>query len=497
MSKKDGFFSRMDIALTFDDVRLKTRYSECLPHEVSVKSMFSRNIRLNIPIVSAAMDTVTESKMAITLAKCGGIGVLHKNISPELQAKMVARVKHHLHGLITDPVCVREESSIEDILRMCQKKGFTFHSFPVVDEKGLLKGILTNNDFTFCDNFSLPANMVMTQNPVTGTPNTSLEKAYEIMRTHKVKALPLLSPEKKVLGLYVFGDLRRTMSQNSQEYNVASNGQLRVAAAIETGESALLRMEALVGQKVDAVVIDTAHANSDRVQWTLREAKHRFPDVDVVVGNVTEPDAVSKLLSLGADGIKVGQGPGSICTTRIVAGIGCPQVTAIYQCAKAAEGSGVPICADGGLRYSGDITIAIGAGAHCVMMGSMLAGTDEAPGDRVYVEGRPYKDYRGMGSIGAMEKSKSARDRYGQDDVEKDKLVPEGVEGQTLYKGKLSEVLHQYVGGLRSGMGYMGVRTIEELQEEADFYRISSGGKRESHTHDVVIIKQPPNYRSE
>jgi IMP dehydrogenase len=485
------------LALTFNDVRLRTGYSEIMPDLVKVDSRFSKNVGLKIPIVSAAMDTVTESKMAINLAKLGGIGVIHKNMTIEEQANQVLKVKYHLNGLIDNPVCVNEDDSIQSIKDMRKAKGYSFSSFPVLDKGKNLVGIITGNDFDFCSDFNLKAKEVMTsvKNMLTLSPGTDVKKAYETMQEKKKKAVPLVDGDGKLVGLYIFSDVKRIMTGSSEQYNTDSHGRLRVAAAIGAGGEAILRASALVKANVDVLVIDTAHGDSRPVYETLKEIKKKFPNTDVVVGNVSIGASAERLIKAGADGIKVGQGPGSICTTRIIAGIGRPQVSAVYDCAKVAEEYNIPICADGGLSTSGDITIAIAAGAHCVMLGSMLAGTDEAPGEKIFIQGQPWKSYRGMGSLGAMEIHKGSRERYGQSDTGKAQIVPEGVEGVVPYKGKLRDVIYQYVGGLRRGMGYVGAGTIQELREKGEFDRLTNAGLAESHPHDIKITKDSPNYK--
>jgi IMP dehydrogenase len=483
--------------LTYDDVRLKTGYSTIMPDNVFLISKFSRNVALNIPIVSAAMDTVTEFKLATELAKLGGLGIIHRSLSPDEQAAHVAKTKHHLNGKVERPIVVRESDTIRDILAIKERKEYKFSSFPVVSSTGRLLGILTGNDFEFCTDKSLPASQVMTPHPLTASPETSMQKAFELMIAQKKKVLPLVDHEGKVQGMYVFKDVKRILYGEAKQFNVDAKGQLRVGAAIGTGNDAFQRVEKLVEENVDVVVIDTAHADSLPVYETLKKLKQLYPQLDVVVGNVSNAESARRLAEAGADGIKVGQGPGSICTTRIIAGIGSPQVSAIYQCAKIAATFNIPICADGGLKYSGDIPIAIAAGAHSVMMGSMLAGVDESPGEIVFVKGRQWKNYRGMGSLGAMSESASARERYLQGESGKDKLVPEGVEGLVPYKGKLASVIYQYIGGLRRGMGYVGAKDIEELREKGDFVKITSAGIKESHPHDLLITKEAPNYQAE
>lgn len=494
---KEAFFAQMDqlgLALTYDDVRLKSGYAEIMPHQVSLESKFSRHIPLKIPLVSAAMDTVTEAAMATQLACLGGLGVIHRNFSPDVQARQVARVKKHLNALIEDPTCVAPKETIEAVLQRREEQGLSFHSFPVVDQDRRLVGLLTKNDFVFCDHPQTPVSEVMTRQLITAPAGTTLEEAHRLMKAHKKKVLPLVDKEGRVAGLYIFSDVLRVSSGESLHYNLDQRGRLRVAAAIGTGEDSLLRAQQLIEAEVDLLVIDTAHGDSLPVVETLRQLKQAHPSLDVVAGNISEPESARRLIDAGADGLKIGQGPGSICSTRIIAGIGCPQVSAVYRCSVLAQEAGVPLSADGGLRYSGDITIAIGAGAHSVMMGSMLAGTEEAPGQRIFLHGRQWKYYRGMGSLSAMSSSRSSRERYRQQEGEATELIPEGVEGMVPYKGHLHDVIHQYTGGLRAGMGYVGAASIEELRQKARFHRISHAGQTESHPHDIEITKEAPNY---
>lgn len=482
-------------ALTFDDVRLRTGHSEVMPDKVSIETNFSKNVKLKIPIVSAAMDTVTESKMAISLAKLGGIGVIHKNMTIDEQAIQVSIVKRHLNGLIERPVCVYEDEKIADILRRVEEKGYSFQSFPVLNRQDKLVGILTGNDFEFCTNNNLMAKDVMTANTIVGKKGTGIAEAYDIMKSRKKKALPLVDEFEKLAGLYILSDVKRIITGSAESYNTDEKGRLRVAAAIGVGNESLMRARRLVEEGVDVLVIDTAHGDSKPVIETLKELKRNY-NVDVVVGNISVGESARRLAEAGADGIKVGQGPGSICTTRIIAGIGRPQVSAIYDCAKVAGEFGIPICADGGLTSSGDIVIAIAAGASCVMMGSMLAGTEEAPGETIFLQGQPCKSYRGMGSLGAMEAHKGSRERYNQTDTGKNNIVPEGVEGVVPYKGRLNDVIIQYVGGLRRGMGYVGAASIQELREKGEFDRITNAGLAESHPHGINITKDAPNYNT-
>ena len=520
MSKKK-FFKRMrnlGLALTFDDVILKTGYSEVMPNDVALKTKFSRNVPLNIPIVSAAMDTLTEYRLAIELAKLGGLGIIHRNLTPEEQADQVQRVKFHLNGLnglIENPISVYDDQTIEEVLHKKEDKRYSFDSFPVLNREGRLVGIITGNDFDFCNANSLTVRQVMTSEPLTAEVGITLDQAYTTMTEHKKKVLPLVDANGGICGLYVWKDVNAIKSGKSVGYNIDPRGQLRVGAAIGVGEDALGRLDKLIKKGVDVVVIDTAHADSNPVYQfintsirqeppsqsigeileTAEEIRRRHLNIDIVVGNISEPKSAKRLLETGAvDGIKIGQGPGSICTTRIIAGIGCPQITAIYNCARIADFYEVPVCGDGGLQYSGDISKAIGAGAHSVMLGNMLAGTEEAPGDTVFVEGRQWKRYRGMGSMGAMMEHKGSRERYYQGGEGRHSLVPQGVEALVPFKGGLAEVISQYLGGLRSGMGYVGAATIAELREKADFRRVDSGGQRESHPHNVYITAESPNY---
>ncbi|MFA5763550.1 MAG: IMP dehydrogenase [archaeon] len=488
--------SKEGLALTFNDVRLKTGYSQIMPDNVDTQTFFSKNVSLKVPIVSAAMDTVTESKMAIAIAKLGGIGIIHKNMTIEEQASQVAKVKHHLNGLIEKPICVYEDEIISSVLQKIQEK-YSFTSFPVLSHEEKLVGIVTGNDFDFCkdENLLIKDIMTPTSNLLTMPKGTTLKKAYEAMISQKKKVIPLVNSENKLEGLYIFSDVQRIVKGSFEKYNTDKKESLVVGAAIGTGPDAIMRATKLVREQVDVLVIDTAHGDSLPVYETIKEIKKMFPNVDVVVGNISVGDSAKRLIEAGVDGIKVGQGPGSICTTRIIAGIGRPQVSAIYDCAKIAQEHNVPICADGGLTNSGDITIAIAAGASCVMLGSMLAGTEETPGETIFLDGQPRKIYRGMGSLGAMEKNKGSRERYGQKDTGKAELVPEGIEGIVLSKGKLKDVIVQYIGGLKRGMGYVGAATIEELQEKGQFDRLTNAGMVESHPHDIKITKDSPNYK--
>lgn len=483
------------VALTFDDVRLRTGYSEVMPDDVDIESRFSRNVGLKIPIVSAAMDTVTEHGLAIELAKLGGIGVIHKSLSIDDQAFHVARVKHNLNGLIERPICVYEDEKISSILSRRDSKGYGFHSFPVLNREGNLVGILTRNDFEFCDSGSSPVREIMSTDLLTAPKQTTIDEAYELMKKGKKKVLPLIGMSGEIEGMFVFSDVKRIKTRSAETYNVDDEGHLYVAAAVGVGEESLERVAGLLEKNVDVVVIDTAHGDTKSVLDTLKEIKRNYGDLDVVAGNISVGYSAKRLAEAGADGIKIGQGPGSICTTRVIAGIGRPQVSAIYDCVKETEGYEIPICADGGLRNSGDIPIAIGAGAHSVMMGSMLAGTEESPGETIFIRGSQWKMYRGMGSVGAMIANRSSRERYLQGDGDKNQMIPEGVEGLVPYRGRLEDVILQYIGGLRRGMGYVGAASIEELREKGEFDRVTAAGFSESHPHDIEITKDSPNYQ--
>lgn len=500
MSKKDAFFQKMDalgLALTFDDVRLQTGFSVVTPDQVSLKTRFSRKVPLLVPITSAAMDTVTGPKMAIALAKLGGLGVIHYNNTPQEQAKAVAKVKYHLNGIVLKPITVRPHETIAEVLRRCEIKGYDFRSFPVVDNDGKLVGVVSSNDFAFCTDKLHTVADVMSTDVLTSDETTGLKKAFELMQKARRKLLPILDKVGRVVSLFTWADVCRITLDGEQTHNVDNDGRLRVGAAISTRTEDLERAELLYQENVDVLVIDSAHSDRQSVYDLVPRLREVCSEVDIVVGNVSEPESAERLVKLGVDGIKVGQGPGSICTTRKVAGIGCPQVTAVYKCSRVAEGYGIPVCADGGLNYSGDVTIAIGAGACSVMMGSLLAGTDEAPGSVVFRDGRYWKHYRGMGALGAMQDNVNARHRYGETaaHVAAEQLVPEGVESWVPYKGPLEPQLHQLLGGLRKGMAYVGAGTIDELREQADFWRISAAGDAESHPHDVVLDQNTPNYR--
>ncbi len=479
--------SNPPLALSFDDVLLLPRYSEVLPRDVSLRTRLTRRITLNIPVVSAAMDTVTEAETAIALAREGGIGVIHKNLSISAQAAEVARVKKSESKVIDHPVTVHPDNRLSEALEAMRRHNIS--GLPVVRD-GVLVGILTHRDLRFETDLDQPVFAVMTRDVVTGREGISFEEAVAILRRHRIEKLPLVDDQGRLRALVTFKDI-----QKEYRYPHAAKdekGRLLVAAAVGVGRAGIERAEALVEAGVDLLVVDTAHGHTRGVIQAVREIKRRFPDQEVAAGNVATGEAVTALIEAGADGVKVGIGPGSICTTRVVSGVGVPQVSALWECAAAARDADVPIIADGGIKYSGDITKALAAGAETVMLGNLLAGTDEAPGEVVFYQGRTYKVYRGMGSLGAMRAG--SRDRYFQEDVSPEKLVPEGVEGRVPYKGPLAKVVFQLMGGLRSGMGYLGAATIRDLPARARFVRISGSGLRESHVHDVQITEEPPNY---
>ena len=479
---------KMD-GLTFDDVLLIPAYSEVLPREVSLATRFSRNITLNVPIVSAAMDTVTEAQMAIAIAREGGLGVIHKNMSIEEQARQVHAVKRAESGMIYDPVTIRRGSTVADALRMMAE--YHIGGIPVVDDEKHLAGIVTNRDPRFERNHQRTIDEVMTsENLVTTSQATTLEEAADILQSHKIEKLPVVDSNGKLVGLVTYKDI--TKAKDKPNACKDALGRLRAAAGVGVTADSMDRVDALVAAGVDAIVIDTAHGHSRGVIGVLKAVKAKYPQIDVVVGNIATGDAARYLVENGADGVKVGIGPGSICTTRIIAGVGVPQLSAVYDVAKALEGTGVPLIADGGIRYSGDIVKALAAGGHAVMLGGMLAGVEESPGDTIIYNGRKYKTYRGMGSLEAMERG--SKDRYFQaNETDVKKLVPEGIAARVPYKGTLYEVVYQMLGGLRSGMGYCGAADIEALHH-AQFTRITNAGVAESHPHDVAITSEAPNY---
>lgn len=478
--------------LTFDDVLIQPQYSEVLPSEVDVATKFSRNIKLNIPIVSAAMDTVTESALAISLAQQGGIGVIHKNLSIAEQALEVGKVKRFESGMVVEPLTLLPEDTVTKALAVMKERGVS--GFPIVDENSKLVGILTHRDLQFETRTHLQVKDVMTKtNLITAPVGTTLDKAREIFQKHRVEKLPVVDKNFHLKGLITVKDIQKAI-----KYPHAAKddlGRLRVAAGIGSSGDYLERVDELVKARADALVIDSAHGYSKRVIEAIKKVKSKYPKVDLVAGNIASGEAAAALIKAGVDAVKVGMGPGSICTTRIVSGAGVPQIYAISETAKVAKKAKVPLIADGGIKFSGDITKAIAAGADSVMIGSLFAGTEESPGENILYQGRQFKTYRGMGSIGAMKSG--SKDRYGQDQIAVGKLVPEGIEGRVAYKGLLEGVVNQLVGGLKSGMGYCGASSLKALQAKAKFIKISQAGLKESHVHDVQITKEAPNYQRE
>ncbi len=474
--------------LTYDDVLLVPAYSEIIPKEVTVQSRFSKNINVNIPIVAAAMDTVTEAPMAIAMAQEGGIGVLHKNMSIERQAEEVLRVKRSENGMITNPTTLHENAVVEDALKIMRE--FSIGGIPIVDNENKLIGIVTNRDLRFEKNTQRPLCEIMTKNVISTNQGTTFAEAAEILQQHRIEKLPVVDSQGHLIGLITYRDIIKVKQRPMACKD--SMGRLRIAAGVGITNDVYDRIEAVISAGVDAIVVDTAHGHSKNVVTVLKEIKRKFKDVDVVVGNIATPEAALLLAEAGADAIKVGIGPGSICTTRVVAGIGMPQLTAVLRVCEALKDKDIPVIADGGIRYSGDIVKALAAGASTIMAGSLLAGTEESPGDTIILEGRKYKAYRGMGSLDAMQNG--SKDRYFQSD-EKDlkKLVPEGIVGRVPYKGSVTEVIYQLVGGLKAGMGYTGSKNLEMLRK-ARFIKITNAGFIEGHPHDITVTKEAPNY---
>lgn len=477
-------------ALTFDDVLLEPGFSEVLPSDVVVHSRLTRDIALRMPVLSAAMDTVTEAQTAICMARHGGLGIVHKNLTPAEQAGEVRRVKKAQSGMVADPVTIGPDAKLEDALALMQQHGFS--GLPVVEGDKPV-GILTSRDVRFETNTSRLVRDVMTAEPISVPEGTSLEDSRRLLHKHRIEKLLVTGERGELLGLITVKDIVQAASQPDAIRD--SKGRLRVGAAVGTSADTMERVQALVEQAVDVIVVDTAHGHSKGVLDTVRRIRAAYPDLQLIGGNIATPAAVAALVEAGVDAVKVGIGPGSICTTRVVAGVGVPQISAIMECAAEARKHDVPVIADGGVKYSGDMVKALAAGADAVMMGSLFAGTDEAPGELVLYQGRSYKTYRGMGSIGAMRAG--SKDRYFQSGASDRKLVPEGIEGRVPYRGALAESLFQLMGGLRAGMGYVGAATLEELRTKSTFRRISSAGLRESHVHDVIITKEAPNYRVE
>ncbi len=491
--KIDDFMATFKhVGLTFDDVTLKTLYSDLLPSETSTKTRLSRNITLNVPFISAAMDTVTEHETAIAMACQGGIGVIHKNLTPDAQAKEVSLVKHYLNGLIPDPVTFLGNMTLEEFRAVKRQQGYNFSGFPILDENGALIGIITARDLKFETDFTKLIKDVMTTELITAPIGTTLQAAHDIMLKSSIGKLPLVDADGQLAGLYSFHDVVMLINNNQPKFNRDAKHRLRVAAAI--GPYDYERIEKLTAAGVDALICDTAHGHSKGVIETVKWIKEHVPTVDIIAGNIGTKEAARCLLEAGADAVKVGIGPGSICTTRVVAGVGIPQLSAVYEVAKEINGE-IPVIADGGIKQSGDVAKALAAGADSVMMGSALAGTEECPGETILQNGRRFVAYRGMGSLEAMKSGKGSRERYQQSDVDSDnKLVPQGIEGLVPYRGPLENILHQYIGGLQYSLGYVGAATVAELQGKAEFVRVSTAGIREAHPHDVKIYKEAPNY---
>lgn len=472
--------------LTFDDVLLIPAHSDVLPRDVDVRTHLTQNVTLNIPVMSAGMDTVTEAEMAIAMAREGGIGVIHKNMSIDEQAREVKLVKRSEHGIIVDPIYLAPDNTLSDADELMNK--YHISGVPIT-ENGKLVGIITNRDMRFETDLSRPISDIMTSKGlITAPEHTTMEEAKRILQAHRIEKLPLVDDAGHLKGLITIRDIEKM--RKFPNSNKDSDGRLKVAAAIGVTSDVEDRVEALLDAKADVLVIDTAHGHSEGVLQTIRRLRKAFPHLELIAGNVATYDATKALIEAGVSAVKVGIGPGSICTTRVIAGIGVPQITAIYDCAKAAEGTGIPIIADGGIQYSGDIAKALGAGASCVMLGNLLAGTEEAPGEMIIYQGKNYKSYRGMGSLGAMQAG--SKDRYFQQNAKK--LVPEGIEGRIPYKGHVSDVLFQLIGGLRASMGYCGAKNIKAMNEDTQFIQITGAGLRESHPHDVSITKEAPNY---
>ncbi len=481
--------------LTYDDVSLVTRYADFQPSEADLRTPFTRGIVINIPFLSAAMDTVTGADMGIAMALAGGMGIVHKNLEPAAQRTEIKRVKFYLNGFLVKARTLTPEMTIREVENLKRQKGFHFSSFPVLGENRKLLGIVTGSQFRYAHSQDQTVGEIMVHDTVTAPEGTTLHQAYEILSKHKISILPVLDEQGYFRGLYSFKDVSRIIRQESPSQCVDETYSLRAGAAV--GPFDHERIECLLETDVDVLVVDTAHGHTKGVLDMVRWIKSHWPEQEVVAGNVATGDGARALVEAGADGVKVGIGPGSICTTRVVSGVGVPQFTAVYRAAKALRGTGVPVVADGGVKYSGDAAKALAAGAGSVMMGGVFAGTDESPGERVLIAGRQYIAYRGMGSLGAMDQRYGSADRYGQREMSSRKYVPEGIEGLVPYSGPVSNVLHQFCGGLRASLGYTGCRSLDELRQKAEFVRVSEAGKRESHPHDVEHVKDAPNYRQE
>ena len=482
--------------LTYDDVTLVTQYADFLPDDASLETKLTSRQKMKIPFISAAMDTVTEAPMAIAMALAGGIGVIHKNLEEDDQAREVAKVKNYLNGLISRPVCFHANDDISFLRSEKRRMGLKFNGFPVLDDNERLVGMITSSDMRFAPMEARKLSDVMQKGMVTAKPGTSLKKAYDIMRANKIGKLPLVDKNGRVVGLYSFTDVQRLVENQKPTYNCDEHFRLRVSASVSGGKGDLSRMEKLADAGVDVVVVDSAHGHTKGIIDMTKYIVKHFPDVDVISGNIATGEAAIALAKAGAHAVKVGIGPGSICTTRVVCGVGIPQLTAVYSAAKALRGTGVAVIADGGIKLSGDVPKAIAAGADSVMLGSVLAGSEESPGEKIYSNGRQFVVYRGMGSMAALKNGKGSRARYFQDNEEEDDLVPQGIEGMVPYSGHVKEIMTQFCGGLRASLGYCGTRTIRDLQERGKFYRVTAAGQREARPHDITITKEAPNYRT-
>ena len=482
--------------LTYDDVTLVTQYADFLPDDASLETNLTSRQKMKIPFISAAMDTVTEAPMAIAMALAGGIGVIHKNLEEDEQAKEVAKVKSYLNGLISNPVCFHANDDISFLRAEKKRMGLKFNGFPVLDDQDRLVGMITASDMRFAPMQARKLSDVMQKVMVTAKPGTTLKKAYELMRANKIGKLPLVDKKGRIVGLYSFTDVQRLVENQNPTYNCDDQFRLRVSASVSGGKGDLSRMEKLAEAGVDVVVVDSAHGHSKGIIDMTKYIVKHFPKVDVIAGNIATGEAAVALAKAGAHAVKVGIGPGSICTTRVVCGVGIPQLTAVYSAAKALRGSGVSVIADGGIKLSGDVPKALAAGADSVMLGSVLAGTEESPGEKIYSNGRQYVVYRGMGSMAALKNGKGSRARYFQDNESEDDLVPQGIEGMVPYSGHVSSIMTQFCGGLRASLGYCGTKTVKELQERGKFYRVTAAGQREARPHDITITKEAPNYRT-
>ena len=482
--------------LTYDDVTLVTQYADFLPDDASLETKLTARQMMKVPFISAAMDTVTEAPMAIAMALAGGIGVIHKNLEEDAQAAEVAKVKNYLNGLIAKPVCFHANDDIAFLRSEKRRLGLTFNGFPVLDDEDRLVGMISGADMRYAPMDAAKLCDVMQKDPITAKPGTSLKKAYDIMRAHKMGKLPLVDKAGHVVGLYSFTDVQRLVENKNPSYNCDDQFRLRVSASVSGGKGDLARMEKLAAAGVDVVVVDSAHGHSKGIMEMTKYIVKNFPKVDVIAGNIATGEAAVALAKCGAHAVKVGIGPGSICTTRVVCGVGIPQLTAVYSAAKALRGSGVAVIADGGIKLSGDVPKALAAGADSVMLGSVLAGTEESPGEKIYANGRKYVVYRGMGSMAALKNGKGSRARYFQDNESEDDLVPQGIEGMVPYSGHVAAIMTQFCGGLRASLGYCGTKTIADLQARGKFYRVTAAGQREARPHDITITKEAPNYRA-